>query len=231
MRIAADPAPVSGRRALLVAGVLRALGTSGAAGRVAALGGGALAAQSAAAHGALGLVTPPRAVPALPVTLHDGRASTLPALLRGRITALQLMFTGCSASCPVQGATFAALQGLVLGALPAARLLSLSIDPLSDDAAALDAWRRRFGATDDWLAAAPPMRLAEAMLDFVQGRSAPGRVADRHNAQVFLFDAQGRLAYRLAEFAAPRDIARAMTELARASGRSRAAVPSAARRP
>lgn len=208
---APGPAADRSRRALL------ALGALGGCGRWAALGGagaGLLATPPATAHGGLGPVTPPRAAPPLPLTLHDGRATTLPALLRGRITALQLMFTGCSASCPVQGAVFASLQGLVLGALPAARLLSLSIDPLSDDAAALEGWRRRFGAAEGWLAAAPPVRHADAMLDFVEGRSAPGRVADRHNAQAFLFDAQGRLAYRLAEFAAPRDIAQAMTELA-----------------
>lgn len=205
------PSPDHSRRALLAFGVLGGCGRWAVPG---AAGAGLLATQ-AAAHGSLGPVTPPRAAPPLPLTLHDGRPATLPALLRGRVTALQLMFTGCSAICPVQGAVFATLQGLVLGALPPARLLSLSIDPLSDDAAALDGWRRRFGATEGWVAAAPPLKHAEAMLDFVEGRSAPGRVADRHNAQVFLFDAQGRLAYRLAEFAAPRDIARAMTELAR----------------
>jgi protein SCO1/2 len=198
MRQRASPGPGLSRRVVLVAGA-------------------GLAARPAAAHGGLGPVTPPLGVPDLPVTLHDGRRATLPSLLRNRITAVQLMFTGCSASCPVQGAVFAVLQGLVLGALPAALLLSLSIDPLSDDAAALKAWRRRFGAAEGWLAASPPVKHAEVMLDFMQGRRAPGRVADRHNAQVFLFDARGRLAYRLAEFAAPRDIARAMTELARAA--------------
>lgn len=208
------PSPDRSRRALLALGMLGRCGLPGGA-VAAAAGAGLLAAQPASAHGGLGPVTPPRPAPPLPLTLHDGRSTTLPALLRGRVTALQLMFTGCSASCPVQGAVFASLQGLVLGALPAARLLSLSIDPVSDDAAALDGWRRRFGAAEGWLAAAPPVRHGEAMLDFVEGRSAAGRVADRHNAQVFLFDVQGRLAYRLAEFAAPRDIARAMTELAR----------------
>jgi protein SCO1/2 len=203
------------RRALLSLGAWRLAAAPRAA--AAALALGAPWTRPAAAHGALGPVTPPRVVPPLTLTLHDGRVATLPALLRGRITALQLMFTGCSASCPVQGAVFAALQGLVLGSLPAARLLSLSIDPVGDDAQALAAWRQRFGAAEGWLAAAPPVKHAEAMLDFVEGRPPAGRVSDRHNAQVFLFDAQGRLAYRLAEFAAPRDIARAMVELSRSS--------------
>lgn len=202
--------PTSAMRRVLVS--LGALGFT--APRVLAAGTASLA-SLARAHGELGLVTPPRPAPALPLTLHDSRAATLPALLQNRVTALQLMFTGCSATCPVQGASFAALQPLVFGPLPRAQLLSLSIDPLSDDAAALATWRRKFGAAGDWLAAAPPVRHAEVMLDFVAGRPAAARAAERHNAQVFLFDAQGRLAYRLAEFAAPRDVARAMQELAR----------------
>jgi len=181
---------------------------------LAAAAGCTSAAGTARAHGALGPLAPPRPAPPMPLTLHDGHAATLPGLLRGRVTALQLMFTGCSATCPIQGASFAALQPLVFGVLPRSQLLSLSIDPLSDDAAALAAWRRKFGAGEGWLAAAPPVRHVERLLDYVAGRPAAARAAERHNAQVFLFDSQGRLAYRLAEFAAPRDVARAMHELA-----------------
>jgi protein SCO1 len=191
------PEPAPTRRAILALGAL------------------AFAPHAAKAHGDLGPVTPPRAVPPLPLTLHDGRPAMLPGLLQGRITALQLMFTGCSATCPLQGAAFAALQSLVVGPLARAQLLSLSIDPLADDAPALAAWRKRFGAGPAWLAAAPPVRHADAMLDFAGGRAAASRGGDRHNTQVFLFDAQGRLAYRCAEFASPRDLAAAMQGLAR----------------
>ena len=167
---------------------------------------------AARAHGELGPVTPPRALPALKLTLHDGRQLSLQSLLAGRLTALQLMFTGCSAVCPVQGAVFAALQAQVLGALPGAQLLSLSIDPLNDDARALAAWRQRLGAQPGWVAAAPPLPHGDVMLDALAARA---RGSDRHSAQVVLIDRQGRLAFRCAEFAAPRDIARAMHELSR----------------
>lgn len=169
----------------------------------------------AAAHEQLGPVSPRRPVPRLPVHLHDERAALLPSLLEGRITALQLMFTGCSAICPVQGAVFAALQPMVLGTVPAAQLLSLSIDPLGDSPRALDSWRRRFGAAPDWLAAVPPQAHADAMTRFLGDRPGADREADRHSAQVYLFDAQARLAYRCADLASARDIARAMQELAR----------------
>lgn len=183
------------RRALLAAGVATALGSRGAQ-----------------AHGELGPVTPPRPLPALTLTLHDGRTMPLQGLLRGRITALQLMFTGCSAVCPIQGAVFAALQAQVLGAVPDAQLLSLSIDPLNDDARALAGWRQRLGAQAGWLAAAPPLPHADVMLDALAARA---KGSDRHSAQVALIDRQGRLAFRCAEFAAPRDVARAMHALAR----------------
>ena len=174
-----------------------------------------VAAASAVAHEQLGPVNPRRRVPALPLNLHDQRSTLLPSLLEGRITALQLMFTGCSAICPVQGAVFAALQPLVLGTVPNAQLLSLSIAPLGDSPRALDEWRRRFGAAPAWLAAAPPPAHAGAMTQFLDDRPGTGRDADRHSAQVYLFDARARLAFRCADLASARDIARAMQELAR----------------
>lgn len=166
------------------------------------------------AHDGLGPVTPPLAAPPLPLQLHDGRSTHLPAVLQGHVTAVHLMFTGCSALCPVQGAVFAELQSLVGGALPRAQLLSISIDPVGDDAVALAAWRRRFSAGTAWLAAAPPVRHAEAMPAFLGGRRQRETTGDRHNTQVYLFDRQGRLAYRCAEFASARSIAQAMQQLA-----------------
>ena len=167
---------------------------------------------SAEAHAQLGPVEPRRPAPSLSLTLHTGERQTLPALLRGKVTAVQLMFTGCSAVCPLQGATFAALQQHLAGGPTQARLLSVSIDPLSDDAPALAAWRGRFGAGERWLSGAPPVAQADWLLDFVEGRR---NGADRHSAQTFLFDAQGRFAYRLAELASAADIAQALRQLAR----------------
>ncbi len=177
----------------------------------------ALVVPAARAHDdELGLLEPPRPVPPLPLTLHDGRRSGLQALLRGRTTALQLMFTGCSAICPLQGAVFARLQGLVLGRVPGAQLLSVSIDPLSDNAAALAAWRARFGAREDWIAAAPPVAQNTLLPEFVSPvAAAKARRSDPHTAQVMLIDKQARLAYRCADLASADDIAKGMEQLAR----------------
>ncbi len=177
-----------------------------------ALGAAALLPRVVHAHAPLGPIEPPLAAPALPLTLHDGSATDLPRLLKGRWSALQLMFTGCSATCPIQGAVFAALQGKLAATLPQAQLLSVSIDPLNDTAAALAAWRQRFSAQAIWLAAAPPVKHADVLLDFVDSRAVG---SDRHTAQTLLFDNHGRFAYRCAEFASARDIARLMQQMAR----------------
>ena len=162
-------------------------------------------------HDDVGPVEPRRPAPALPLTLHDGRMLTLPRVLLGRVTALQLMFTGCSARCPVQGAIFGSLQQRAVKTVPGAQLLSVTLDPLSDDAGALRNWLQRYGAGPAWLAATPPVRNADVLLDFVAGRSAG---IDRHSAQVYLFDRSGRLAYRFAELANAAEIATGMQALA-----------------
>ncbi len=177
------------------------------------------ASQNSLAHGEMGPVEPRLLAPATPLVLHDGRQTDLQRVLLGRWTALQLMFTGCSAVCPIQGAVFSSLQndGL-MQRLPKAQLLSISIDPLADNPAALAAWLRRFEARPAWTAASPPVAWVDRLLDFVKGRTPPNKQnADRHTAQVYVFDQNARLAFRLAELADPAEIAKVINALASAS--------------
>jgi protein SCO1/2 len=129
--------------------------------------------------------------PAIVVTGTDGRERPLADLLAGKRTAVQLMFTGCSATCPIQGAFFAALAARVRA--PDVQLLSLSIDALGDDPAALRAWQARFGRHPSWLAAVPKPADVDRLADFMRGRA--GR-RGTHTAQVFVFDADARLRHR-----------------------------------
>lgn len=169
------------RRRLLTAGALALLG---------------MPATGRAAVG-VGPVVPPVAAPRLPLRRHDGTARTLAAQLRGAVTAVQLMFTGCSTVCPIQGALFAALQAAMAAEhSPRLRLLSLSIDPLADDPAALSAWLRRFGAGPAWSAAVPTHEALEGMLSLFKGAAAAG---DRHTGQVHVFDREARLVWRTSE--------------------------------
>jgi protein SCO1 len=152
---------------------------------------------AARAHG-IGIVTPPVALPLdLRVLRSDGARLPLRRLLLGRTTALQLMFTGCSETCPLQGALFAGVQeqaarrgGRCCGAR--FQLLSLSIDPM-DDARSLAAWLRRFGAGRNWLAAVP----AAGDIDTLRAVLQSGAPALRaHSSQVFFVDPGGRLVWR-----------------------------------
>jgi protein SCO1 len=124
----------------------------------------------------------------------DGRSFDLPSRLGGRITLMQLMFTGCSATCPIQGAVFSG----VLPRLPqGTQLLSVSIDALNDDPKALRAWLRRFGDDPRWRAAVPA-RVADVdlLFDLLSGRA---RGPDPHTANVYLIDRQARLIFKTAE--------------------------------
>src|SRR5438105_14608278 len=55
------------------------------------------------AHGQVGIVKPAIALPATNVVCNDAARRSLQAILQGKTTALQLMFTGFSETCPLQG--------------------------------------------------------------------------------------------------------------------------------
>ena len=163
-----------------------------------------LPATPAYAHNSPGVVDPPLPAPPMALTRHDGRPSTLAALLQGQVTALQLMFTGCTATCPIQGAMFAAVQaGLVRQKQGGVQLLSLSIDPLGDSPPALAAWLKKQGAGPHWRAAVPGVAGVDTLFDFLRGRSVE---PDRHTAQVYLFSPRGQLLLRSTDFPAPEQV-------------------------
>jgi protein SCO1/2 len=157
---------------------------------------GALAAGPwlAQAHDPFGRVDPARPAPAMPLRGADGRWHDLADRLRGRVTAVQLVFTTCSATCPLQGALFGAVAQRLKRDY--AQLLSLSIDPLNDDPKALSKWLATFGATPAWQAAAPRVADVDRLFDHLAGRASG---VDRHSTQVYLFDRRARLVYRTPE--------------------------------
>jgi protein SCO1/2 len=182
-----------------------------ALGALLAAGAGAVCAQPAPApHDDLGPLRPALPVPALELVDEAGRPFNLAERLRGRVSAVQLMFTGCSATCPIQGALFAAVAPRL--PMPQAQLLSLSIDPLGDTSAALRAWLARFGGHPAWHAGLPDVQGAEQLLSFLRGRA---RGADRHTAQVYLFDRQARLAWRTVEMPPAAQVVELLGEMAR----------------
>lgn len=148
-------------------------------------------------HFPFGPVVPPRRVESWPMVTNHGKATDLPALLRGRVSAAQLMFTGCSATCPLQGALFSQAQGLLRGGLAAAQFVSISVDPLGDTPAALDEWLRKFGARPGWIAVLPRAADMAAILNRLgEGGENPLSGPDSHAGQVYLFDRRAELVLR-----------------------------------
>jgi protein SCO1 len=164
------------------------------------------------AHSRAGPVEPPLPCPSLRLSTADRRSLDLRQLLAQRITAVQLMFTGCSATCPLQGAIFADAQQRLAKASPRVRLLSVSIDSLADDAKALQAWLARYAAARERWTAAVPVAGAdvERLLRFLNGK---GDGADSHSTQTYLFDAKAQLVFITPELPGGALLARLMTEL------------------
>ena len=176
----------------------------------------ALALGAAHGHGDLGSVRPSLFVPVMKLSMSVGGDSLLSDLLRGHITALQLMFTGCSATCPIQGALFADLQKKLSSAPADYRLLSLSIDALNDGPEQLLAWLSRFGANSArWRAGVPSVKDVDLLLDFLRARVAG---ADRHTPQVYLFNRAGHLVYRTTDLPSSREVIGVMQQVAALKG-------------
>lgn len=138
-----------------------------------------------------GWLRQPEAPPPIRLTDAQGAPRVLPQLVNARVTAVQLIFTGCSATCPTQGLLFAALAARAR--LDGARWLSISIDALGDDAAALARWQHKLGPHRNWQAAVPAVKDVEPLASYLRGLRAR---AGTHTAQVFVFDRAGRLRYR-----------------------------------
>ncbi len=162
-------------------------------------------------HFPFGPVVPPRPLPAWPLKTHLDAATDLAQLLRGKVSAVQLMFTGCSATCPIQGALFAQAQRELGRSIGGAQFVSLSIDALSDTPAALQAWLRKFGAAPGWLAAVPRVADVDPMIDRLGsgGENRP-RGSDPHTGQVYVVDRRGALVYRTPSLPTPAQIVEAL---------------------
>jgi protein SCO1/2 len=169
---------------------------------VAASPAGSLAQSPTADHGR---VAPPVAVPDIALVRHDGTHTTLSALVSQHATALQLMFTACTTTCPIQGAIFAQVQKLIPDQVARGiQLVSLSVDPERDTPQILAKWLRRFGSRAGWIAASPRATDTERLRDFAgRGRSA----SDNHSTRVQMLNRQGLLVWRTLDLPRPEEIA------------------------
>lgn len=187
-----DRAPALRRRQLLCAAALSGLGL----------------APLASAHG-VGAVRPPLALPRqLLVQRHDGARVELGSVLMGRLTALQLMFTGCSEVCAIQGAVFASVQAALKQHPIRCQLLSMTIDP-NDDATAMSSWLRRFGAQPGWSGIVPLGDALTVTRRALQNGAAPGG----HSSQVCFIDERCDVVWRSEDLPTPDVVLRILQRL------------------
>jgi protein SCO1/2 len=86
-------------------------------------------------------------IPDVKVTTQDGKTVDFYSdLVKGKVVAVNFIFTTCTTVCPPMGAIFGKLQELHGNE----HLVSVSIDPEVDTPARLKAWSEKFGARPGW---------------------------------------------------------------------------------
>lgn len=87
------------------------------------------------------------AIPDVKVITQDGKTVDFYSdLIKGKVVAVNFVFTSCTTVCPPLGAIFGKLQEQQGNA----QLVSVSIDPEVDTPQRLKAWSRKFGARPGW---------------------------------------------------------------------------------
>jgi len=120
-------------------------------------------------------VTAARAAEPIPdVTLQDqdGRPVKFYSdLVKGRVVAINFIFTRCTTVCPQLGASSAALTRYMAAtprATAAPQVISISIDPETDTPERLRAWSENFGAAPGWTILTGSRREIDTLLKALQ---------------------------------------------------------------
>jgi protein SCO1/2 len=72
-------------------------------------------------------------------------------LVKGRVVAINFLFTSCTTICPPLSAIFSNVQSLTQNRSgPAFQLISVSMDPVNDNPARMKGWLEKYGARPGW---------------------------------------------------------------------------------
>ncbi|MEK7405366.1 MAG: SCO family protein [Acidobacteriota bacterium] len=91
-------------------------------------------------------------IPDVTVVDQEGRQLRFYSdLVKGKVVAINFLFTTCTTICPPLSATFSTIQGrLGSRAGSEVNLISVSVDPLNDTPARMKEWLARFRAKPGW---------------------------------------------------------------------------------
>lgn len=105
------------------------------------------ACHTAPAQGQAGGPHHTSSIPDISVVTQDGTPVNFYSdLVKGKVVAVNFVFTSCTTVCPPLGAIFGKLQGERANA----QLISVSIDPEVDTPERLKTWSKKFGAKPGW---------------------------------------------------------------------------------
>jgi protein SCO1/2 len=104
-------------------------------------------------HGGDRAAAPPRiSIPDVQVVdQHGRRLHFYSDLVKGKVIAINFIFTTCTTICPPLGATFSMVQRMMGDRLgKQVHLISISVDPLTDTPDRLKRWGEKFNARPGW---------------------------------------------------------------------------------
>lgn len=104
------------------------------------------------------------------VDQHGNKVHFYSDLVKGKIVAINTIFTTCTTVCPLSGANFSELSRLLARENPLKfALVSISIDPQVDTPQRLNEWSRRFGqASPNWILLTGPKVRVDSLLKSLQ---------------------------------------------------------------
>ncbi len=168
--------------------------------------------HGALAHDAAGTVSRPTpaafAVPDTEVRDQNGRRLRFYSdLVKGRVVAINFIFTGCSSICPGLTTTFRGLQDL-LGTQDV-QLISVSVDPANDGPAELKAYAASFDVQPGWsFVTGRPDQIARLVKALGGGA---GSAAD-HPSLVVVYDDAGKRATQVPGTASAAELLKAIKD-------------------
>jgi protein SCO1/2 len=143
------------------------------------------------------------ALPDVPLRNHRGEpVHFYRDLVRGKVVALNFIFTTCQGVCPPLGVNFAALSRRLRDRLGGElELISVSVDPVNDTPERLAAWARRFDPDPRWTLVTGEKRDVDQLLKALGVYSAD---KTRHTSSILLGD-EGAGTWSLLEGLTPPD--------------------------
>jgi len=163
------------------------------------------------------LASEPMRIPDVKVVDQSGKSHAFYSdLVKGRVVAMNFVFTSCTTICPVMGATFAQVQRL-LGKGDDVALISVTIDPRNDTPARLAAWGKKVGAKPGWTLVTGAPDDIDALLKAL-GVFTPDK--NDHGPIIVVGDDRTATWQRINGFAAPAAIAAELRKFTAARGTS-----------